>query len=78
MPRGSRRPRGEAYRRPDAVKGEILLAVAILRQAKKDLRSPLGAVRAEARSFWQDERSMQFWGDLLDCDAARLQRGMQG
>jgi hypothetical protein len=57
--------------------GETLLALAVVRQAKKDLTSPRKAVRADAAPFWGDGQAVAFWSDLLDCDVTHLQRAVQ-
>ena len=51
--------------------GEVLLAVAVLRQAWQDAQSPVRAIRAEARAFWHS-RSVHFWSEIVDVDAAVL------
>ena len=54
--------------------GEVLLAVAILTQARKDLRSAVAPVRADAEAFFQDQGALIFWADLVGVDATQLQR----
>jgi hypothetical protein len=55
---------------------ELLLVVAVLHQAKKDLTSPREAIRAEAAAFWGDGPAVAFWSELLDCEVAELQRAV--
>ena len=72
------RPRPSHAHIEAEVRPEVLLAAAILAQAKKDLQSPRDDVRTEAKAFWGNAQAVQFWSDLLDVDRAQLQRVGQG
>ena len=53
-----------------------LLAAQVLRQALQDLRSPVGFVRADAVTFWQNAESVRFWEDVVGLPGV-LQREAQ-
>jgi hypothetical protein len=74
---GSLRYRSPPQACPADGQAELLLVVAVLHRAQKDLTSPREAVRAEAAAFWGDGQAVAFWSDLLDCDAAQLVRAVQ-
>ena len=46
---------------------EHALGAAILRQAWKDMRSPVVHIRHEARAFFADAQAVAWWDDLLGC-----------
>jgi hypothetical protein len=55
--------------------GEMKLVAAILRMAKRDLRSSSGPIRGEARAFWRGHRqSVWWWCDLLGLDPESVER----
>jgi hypothetical protein len=55
--------------------GEVLLAIAVLTQARKDLGSPRHKVRTAAQQFWRDDQdALQFWSDLLGVDRTVLRQ----
>jgi len=71
------RPRRASHAHIEAeVRPEVLLAAAILMQAKKDLHARNASVRAEARTFWGNAAAVQFWSELLDVAPEHLQRAV--
>jgi hypothetical protein len=57
---------------PAETSGEMLLVLAIVRQALLDRRSPSAAIRHEAQCWWANPEAVRPWADLLDFDVEAL------
>ena len=54
---------------------ELVLVVAVLHQALKDMHSPRPDIRTEARDFFHDRAAVAFWADLVNVELDAL-RGL--
>jgi hypothetical protein len=57
---------------------EVLLAVAVLRQAALDVRARRPQVRTEAEQFWENEAAVTLWAEVLDVDVQALRCAVLG
>ena len=58
--------------------GEMLLVVAIVRQAWLDAASPASQIRAEATQWWADVEAVRPWADRLEVDDRQLYELLKG